>query len=252
MNYKLKKLSEVTISIKAGGTPSRQEKDYWIDGNIPWLKISDLKDTYTNKTDEKITNAGLENSSAKIFPKGTIVYSIFATLGAISILNIDASSNQAIAGIIPDNSIIDTKYLYYCLKSEKKKIVAKKSHATQDNINLTILRNHQIIVPSLTEQKKIVAVLDRIEVLKTKKNEVDKKLKNFLNSIFYAWFFNKKQKTKKLSDLCSLISSGSTPKGGKKNYKTEGEILFIRSQNVLMNKFSEHQKLYISEKITPK
>ena len=90
------KLIEVSESIFAGGTPRRDKPEYWNNGHIPWLKISDMKDPYISETDEKITEEGLKNSSAKLFPKGTLVYSIFATLGAIGILNIKATTNQAI------------------------------------------------------------------------------------------------------------------------------------------------------------
>ena len=84
------------------------------------LKISDMKTKYISKTEEKITKIGEDNSSTKLFPKGTIVYSIFATLGAIGILDTESTTNQAIAGIIPKKEIIDVKYLYYCLQSQKK------------------------------------------------------------------------------------------------------------------------------------
>ena len=73
--------------IQSGGTPSRAESAYWDNGSIPWVKISDIKDKYLNDTEEYITEAGLENSSAKIFPAGTILYTIFATLGEVCILN---------------------------------------------------------------------------------------------------------------------------------------------------------------------
>src|SRR3989338_6381182 len=124
--WKEMKLIEVSQSISAGGTPRRDKKEFWNNGTIPWLKISDMKDTYISKTNEKITENGLKNSSAKLFPKGTLVYSIFATLGAIGILEINATTNQAIVGITPKKEIIDTKYLYYCLQSERNKILEKK------------------------------------------------------------------------------------------------------------------------------
>ena len=72
------KLGDV-CKIQAGGTPSRANLSYW-NGDIPWVKISDIKEKYLNKTEEFITQEGLANSSAKIFPKGTILYTIFAIM----------------------------------------------------------------------------------------------------------------------------------------------------------------------------
>ncbi len=185
--WKFVKLSDIA-NISSGGTPRRNVQEYWNDGVIPWLKISDLKKTYINYAEEKITQKGLDDSSAKIFPKGTIVYSIFATLGAVGILEISAATNQAIAGIIPNNSLIETKYLYHCLQSEKNNILEKKSHATQDNINLTILRNHEIPLPPLPTQKKIAAVLEKAEKLREWRKEADGLIDRFLESTFLEQF----------------------------------------------------------------
>jgi len=195
--WKEMKLIEVSQSISAGGTPRRDKKEFWNNGTIPWLKISDMKDTYISKTNEKITENGLKNSSAKLFPKGTLVYSIFATLGAIGILEINATTNQAIVGITPKKEIIDTKYLYYCLQSERNKILEKKSHATQDNLNLGILKNHIISVPPLPIQDKIVLILEKAEKLKEFRKEADELTNEFLRSVFLEMFGDERKNTKK-------------------------------------------------------
>ncbi len=107
-------------TIVSGGTPSRSKKEYWNNGTIPWIKISNIKSKYVEEADEYITELGLENSSAKMLKAGTLLYTIFATLGETGILTIDACTNQAIAGItIKDQSIITTDYLYYYLQSKK-------------------------------------------------------------------------------------------------------------------------------------
>src|SRR5699024_10331154 len=92
------KLGDV-CKIQSGGTPSRAASAYWENGQIPWVKISDIKGKDLSTTEEYITQTGLENSAAKIFPAGTILYTIFATLGETCILDIAACTNQAIAGI---------------------------------------------------------------------------------------------------------------------------------------------------------
>ena len=115
----IKTLGEL-CNIVSGGTPLRSKPEYWNNGTIPWIKIGDMKGKYVNNADECITQAGLDSSSAKMFTKGTILYTIFATLGEVGILEMNASTNQAIAGLtIKDNSQILSEYLYYYLKSKK-------------------------------------------------------------------------------------------------------------------------------------
>ena len=102
---------ENIAQIQSGGTPSRSVSSYW-DGNVPWIKISDIKDRYIKEAEEYITEEGVNNSSAKVFKKGTVLFSIFATIGKVGILDIDAATNQAIVGIVPDKDL-DKVYLMY-------------------------------------------------------------------------------------------------------------------------------------------
>ena len=149
--------------IQSGGTPSRANLQYWKGGTIPWVKISDFTNRYINETSERITPEGLNASSAKLFPKGTILYSIFATLGEIAILNIEACTNQAIAGLILKDKRINRDYLYYYLKSLKGYVNEMGRGVAQNNINLSILRSFEIPIRSLQEQEGIVQILIKLE-----------------------------------------------------------------------------------------
>lgn len=147
-------------SITSGGTPSRTNSTYW-NGNIPWVKISDISSKYVENTEEYITLDGLNNSSAKIFPKGTLLYTIFATIGTVGILNIEAATNQAIAGINFDGEF-NLDYMYYVAVGLKELLVAKGKGMAQMNINQSILKSTPIPIPPLAEQQRIV---DKIEEL---------------------------------------------------------------------------------------
>ena len=104
------KLYEI-CDIKSGGTPSREKREYWSNGEIPWVKIGDFNGKYIDEVEETITYEGLNNSSAKIIEKGSILFTIFATIGEVAILKFDATTNQAIAGItINDSRIEKTNY----------------------------------------------------------------------------------------------------------------------------------------------
>lgn len=104
-------------AMNSGGTPSSSIPEYY-NGDIPFLSISDItiSGKYIKKTEKTITKKGLQNSSARMFPRGTIMYAMYASLGKTSIADIELSCSQAILGITP-NDKIDSNYLYYCLSS---------------------------------------------------------------------------------------------------------------------------------------
>ena len=159
----VEKLEDI-CEIASGGTPKRSEDSYWKNGKIPWLKISDIKSKYVDKSEEHITQKGLDNSSAKLFKKGTIIYTIFATVGEVAILNIDATTNQAIAGLtIKDSAQINPSYLFYFLKSIKKQMHLLSRGVAQNNINLSVLRQIKVPIPDLNVQERIVNALDQMQ-----------------------------------------------------------------------------------------
>lgn len=181
------KLGDI-CKIQSGGTPSRAESTYWNNGGIPWVKISDIKDKYLNNTEEHITEAGLKNSSAKIFPAGTILYTIFATLGETCILNIDASTNQAIAGIQIESNLVFKDYLYYYLLSQKNAVSQMGRGVAQNNINMKMLKEFEIPLPPMEEQRRISALLDKVSDLIAKRRAQLDKLDLLVKSRFMEMF----------------------------------------------------------------
>ena len=178
MKYRLGEICDVV----SGGTPSRETAEFWDGGTIPWIKIGNIQRKYVDEADEYITQAGLEGSSAKMLSAGTILFTIFATLGEVGILTIEACTNQAIAGItIKNQSDILTDYLYYFLKSQKSCIAALGRGVAQNNINLSILRNFEVPIPDLPMQKQIVAILDKtakvVEVRQQQLQQLDELVK---------------------------------------------------------------------------
>lgn len=152
-------------NISAGGTPDRGNPNYW-GGSIPWLKISDITSAkkYVNSCTEFITDEGINNSSAKILPVGTILYTIFATIGEVGILNFNAACNQAIAGIQTYINSIDS-YLYYYLVNLQDFMKSLSKGCAQFNINQKILKSALVPIPPLAEQQRIVSEIEKIEPL---------------------------------------------------------------------------------------
>ena len=183
------KLKDI-CNISAGGTPSRSNINYWNNGDIPWCKIGDFSGKYINQVKENITEEGLKNSSAKIFKRGTILYTIFATVGEVAILEIESATNQAIAGLELIDNEVDLEYLYYYLKSLKFLMLKKSRGVAQNNINLGILKNIEIKIPDKIEQINIAKILDNIERIIDKKKKQLKELNTIIKSQFVEMFGN--------------------------------------------------------------
>ena len=199
------KLGDI-CDIFTGGTPSRAVQEYWQGGTTPWVKISDLKNKYINFTEEYITEEGLKHSSAKLFKKGTVLYSIFATLGETSILKIDAATNQAIAGLNIKHNRVSTDYLYYYLLSQKDNIAKLGRGVAQNNINLKILKDFELNIPCLLKQDIITKILDLVcETISKRKQQLEKLdllIKSQFNEMFGDPISNPKGwHTKGLLDL---------------------------------------------------
>ena len=246
--YKMVRLGDV-CKIQSGGTPSRSKTEYWKDGTIPWVKIGDFSGKYLDKTTEHITQQGLDNSSAKLFSKGTILYSIFATLGEATILNIDATTNQAIAGIkIKDKSSVDIDYFYSFLKSLKDEVNRIGRGVAQNNINLSILKSFFIPLPPLETQKQIAAQLDKCTAVIAKHKQMLEKYDTLIKSRFIEMFGNEivengKYKVERLEELCKIITDGThqPPK-----FTTTG-IPFLFVSNIVGNKITYETEKFISE-----
>ena len=187
-NIQYKKLGEICDFI-SGGTPSKSKNEYWKNGNIPWIKISDFKEKYIKCSDEKITKNGLENSSAKLLKKGTILYTIFASVGKVAILDIEATTNQAIVGVnLKENNLVDKDFLYYFLCSIENNIKRQARGVAQNNINISILKNISIPILSMSLQKSIVKTLNKLEdILENFKQK--QILINFLNKSLFTTMF---------------------------------------------------------------
>jgi type I restriction enzyme, S subunit len=179
---------DTLCSIQSGGTPRRDTPEFW-GGDVPWVTITDMRSGVINATEEHITSAGLRGSSAKIFPRGTLLLSIFATIGRTALLNIDAATNQAIAGLtIKDASRVDGSYLRRYLDFVAPSLASQARGVAQANINLSILRSTKVPLLPLDEQRRIAAMLDKADVLRAKRREAISKLERLLNSLFLDMF----------------------------------------------------------------
>jgi len=144
----------------SGGTPKRSVASYY-DGDIPWVKSGELGDRIVYETQEKISQAALKSSSAKLFPKGTLCVALYgATVGKLGILGIEAATNQAVCGIFLPESI-DIRFAYRFLESKRRELVEKGKGGAQPNISQEIIRDLPFPLAPVEEQRKVVAEIDK-------------------------------------------------------------------------------------------
>ena len=172
--WKVVKLETLIKKGKAGGTPSSTNSNYY-NGDIPFLSIKDMTEQgkYIVKTEKSITEEGLNNSSAWIIPKYSLLYSIYASIGLVAINHTKISTSQAIYGIILKDGV-SLEYMYYYLTYFKKKVHRYIETGTQGNLNAKLLKSFEVLLPSLEEQEMIVNILSL----------VDEKIENTKKEIF--------------------------------------------------------------------
>ncbi|MEA1953130.1 MAG: restriction endonuclease subunit S [Campylobacterota bacterium] len=195
------KLGEIALKMQSGGTPKATNKDFYT-GEIPFVKVNDMTNSgkYLLDTKVHITEDALDSSSAWIVPKNTLIYSMYASVGFVTINKVEVSTSQAMINIIPNLERVDLEYLYYCLLEFKKYIYRFVETGTQGNLNAQIVKGLPIRLPSIREQQNIA------EVLTLADKEIDL-LKNELEAL-------KEQKRGLMQRLLS---------GEVRTYKTKGE-----------------------------
>jgi type I restriction enzyme S subunit len=242
-HWQFKKLGEV-CETTSGGTPSRSKSNYY-NGNIPWVKSGELDKGLILDTEEKITEEAIKNSSAKLFPKGTLLIALYgATIGKLAFLGVDAATNQAICGIYK-NEKLNSNYLYYFLFSKKQSLIKQGIGGAQPNISQGILKNLDIPIPPFTEQQAIVAKIDELlsdlENGKLQLQTAQQQLKVYRQSLL-KWAFEGKLtnknvkdgelpkgwKVQRLDEITTVLGDGlhGTPK-----YTPNGEFYFINGNN---------------------
>ena len=181
------KLGEV-FTIASGGTPDKKKPFYYENGTIPWVKTGDLKTQYVPEGIECITEEGLDNSSAKLFPPNTVLVAMYgATIGACSILPYEAATNQACAAFLPNENVLPT-YLYYFLSSKREQFVKDGVGGAQPNISAGYLKNVQFGLIPMQQQIDIVEKLDKVEKLIALRKEQLAKLDELVKSRFVELF----------------------------------------------------------------
>ncbi|BEG99203.1 restriction endonuclease subunit S [Bacteroides sedimenti] len=155
-NYPIFKISDM-CKISSGGTPSRNNSKFY-GGDIPWIKTGELQNNVLFDTEEKITEFGMQNSSAKLYPVGSLVIAMYgATIGKTAKLGVESTTNQACAVLFEiDNSVICTDYLWEYIQSQTENLKALAYGSAQPNLNAGIIANYILPIPPMKIQNEIV------------------------------------------------------------------------------------------------
>lgn len=217
----------------SGGTPSRKIPAYYI-GNIPWVKTGELNNSYIYETEEHISENALDNSSAKLFPIDTIIIAMYgATIGKVGMLGVEAATNQACAcGVCSD--AVYYKYLFYYAISQREIFISKGKGGAQPNISQEVIKQHEIPLPPLEEQKRIVACIEslftKLDEAKEKAQEVVDGFETRKAAILHKAFSGELYTTDDSSNLDELLSD-----------------IFSYRENLIKNKIIQRAKLKAME-----
>ena len=165
-NLPVTRLGDLT-KISSGSTPSRKIPEYF-NGNIPWVKTTEVNGSLITDTEEKITDLALKNSSCHLYPVGSILIALYGqgkTRGQCAVLGIEAATNQACGALLP-NASYNTNFLFAQLSMSYNRLRAMARGGNQENLNLGLISDFTVLLPPLPLQKEFAQRVEAVEKLK--------------------------------------------------------------------------------------
>lgn len=224
MKWPMVRLADIA-ELVGGSTPSRSRQEYW-NGHIPWLTPTDLPMpgeaiAEVSGTMERITEAGLAAISASLLPPGTVLFSSRATIGKLGIAAVPLVTNQGFANFVPSKAVLP-KFLAYSLLYYREEISRLAGSTTFKEVRRGALKRFVIPLPPLSEQRRIVEILDQADALRKKRAEADAKAARILPALFFKMFGDpatnpKGWPVKALGEICRVVS-GATPRTDRPEY----------------------------------
>jgi type I restriction enzyme S subunit len=228
------------VEIRGGATPRRNNPAYW-GGDIPWLTPTDLPGNGTGVTDvvatkSSITEQGLASCSASLVPRGTVLFSSRASIGKLGIAGVPLATNQGFANLIPGPAV-ESRYLAWCLHFHADRITQLAGSTTFREVSKSALRRFRIPLPPLSEQRRIVEILDQADRLRRLRADADAKADRILPALFIKMFGDPATNTmgwptRAIGELCDVVS-GATPKTNQPEY-WGGGIAWVTPKDLSM------------------
>ena len=226
--WKKYKLSEIG-TVVGGATPSTTVERFY-GGDIPWLTPKDLsnfQDRYIEGGERNITREGLDSCSAQLLPANSVLFSSRAPIGYVAIAKNPIATNQGFKSIIP-NEKVDSLFFYYILRYNKEKIEAMGSGTTFKEVSGVVMKNIEVALPSLEEQRRIAGILGTIDDKIENNRRINTNLELQAQALYKQWFVD--SSTVKLGDVVKTTSGGTPSRShmefyvGKYGWVTSKEL----------------------------
>ena len=247
--WKKVKLGDICKRVTSGGTPKSNVSSYY-GGDIPWLNTKEVDFCRLYTTETKITQEGYNNSSTKWIEKNSVIVAMYGnTAGKVALSKIPLTTNQACCNLTIDNSIADYEYVYYYLMGAYQQLANMANGAAQKNLNAQVIKSFEINLPIISTQHHIATILSRYDSLIENYQKQIKLLEEAAQRLYKEWFvdlhFPGHENTKivggvpegwekkTIADVCTMISSGSTPSRSIKGYWDNGTIRWAKTKELL-------------------
>lgn len=215
MSWPQSTLGEIA-DIVSGSTPKSGVPRYW-DGAVAWATPTDLSrldGKHLDKTDRTITDAGLNECSARLLPPGSVLFSSRAPIGLVAINTTPMATNQGFKSFVPRPEV-NADYLYWWLRANRRQLEDLGNGATFKEVSKAVVSRVQFPLPPLTEQRRIAAILDKADAIRRKREQALTLADDFLRSVFLEMFgdpvTNPLGFSQRALGSCSRFTSGATP-----------------------------------------
>ena len=191
MEFKKYKISDIAEVI-GGGTPSTKKTEYYGD-DIAWLTPKDLSNfnrRYISKGERSLTTLGLQSSSARLMPANTVLFTSRAPIGYVAISKNNISTNQGFKSLICRQDKIFPEYMYYLMKFNTPALENQATGSTFKEVSGTIVKNFEVLIPDINEQKKIIGILGSLDSKIELNLDLISKLEEISKVLFKHWFID--------------------------------------------------------------
>lgn len=244
------KIGEIT-EVSTGGTPDTNRPEYYENGNIRWLKSGDIKGTYIEEVPHRISQLGLDSSNAKTHPVGSVMLAMSGqgkTRGTSAILKVPSACSQSVAAILPSEHATP-EIIHFALVNRYGETRRLTGDNERTGLNLKLIREIEIPLPPLDEQKRILASLnEKMHHIEQARQAAEESLSAAweLPSAYLSDVFNsqtaKSWETKFIKEFAET-GSGATPSRSKQEYFKNGDIPWVKTgelKDSFINDTEEH------------
>ena len=238
------KLGDVAMVV-GGGTPDTNNHKYW-NGDIQWFTPSEIgRDKYVTNSLRTISEEGLNKSSAKLLPIGTILLSSRATVGECSINKVECTTNQGFQSLIP-KEYFSKEFVFYLMQTKRKELIRKSCGSTFLEISANEVRKIKIAVPTSKEQEKISKLLALLDERISTQNKIIEDLKKLKSAIIDYAIGSLDTNFMKFGSVYETAGEGGTPTTSNTSFYDNGKIPFIKIGD-LKQKYLIGNKDFITE-----